>query len=115
MEEVVGVRFDDVLTELNEYEEGTGPYSATLTPNLRDTKMAPHQWWHRVADRALSKIAVRILALTCSASSSERNWSMYSFVHNRSRNRLAPEKAKSLEYIYTNSRVLRERAKPDPV
>ena len=58
VKDVLGVRFDDVLTELTEYDEGIGPYSSDLTPNLRETKMAPHQWWHRVADRALSKIIV---------------------------------------------------------
>ena len=77
--------------------------------------MAPHQWWHMVADRGLSKIAVRILALTCSANSCERNWSMYSFVHNKSQNQLAPEKAESLVYIYTNSHVLCERSVADPI
>jgi hypothetical protein len=38
--------------------------------------MEPHQWWPRVDGRALPKIAKRILSLTCSASSYERNWSM---------------------------------------
>jgi len=115
LEGVLGVKYDDIMVELQQYDEGRGPYSPDMTPNVRATNMLPHQWWHRVADTGLSKIAVRVLALTCSASSCERNWSIYSFVHNKSRNRLAPEKAKSLVYIYTNSRVLRKRAKPDPI
>lgn len=115
MADNVGVRFDDVMLELQEFDEGTGPYSPNETPSIRDSNMLPHQWWHRVGDRALSKIAVRVLSLTCSASACERNFSMYSFVHNKSRNRLAPEKAESLVYIYTNARALRERPLPDPL
>lgn len=112
---VLGVEFDDLLSELQEYEEGTGPYSADMTPSIREGNMLPHQWWNRVGDRALSKVAMRILSLTCSASSCERNWSAYSFVHNKSRNRLAPAKAETLVYIYSNSRVLRKRPGADAV
>ena len=39
---------------------------------------------------------------------------MYSFVHNKSRNRLTSECAKELVYIYTNSKTIRERAAADP-
>jgi hypothetical protein len=63
----------------------------------------------------LSKIASRILSLTCSASSCERNWSMYSFVHNKSRNRLGTKKAEALVYIYANSRLLRQKAVANPI
>jgi hypothetical protein len=40
---------------------------------------------------------------------------MYSFVHSKMRNRLEVEKAESLVYIYTNSRLLRQRPGADPV
>jgi hypothetical protein len=40
---------------------------------------------------------------------------MYSFVHSKTRNRLGVEKAEALVYIYTNSRLLRQRAGADPV
>jgi hypothetical protein len=65
--------------------------------------------------RALLKIAKRILSLTCSASSCERNWSMYSFVHSKSRNHLGVDKAEALVYIYTNSKLLCQRPSADPV
>jgi hypothetical protein len=54
-------------------------------------------------------IAKRILSLTYSASSCEQNWSMYSFVHSKTRNCLGVEKAEALVYIYTNSCLLRQR------
>jgi hypothetical protein len=64
---------------------------------------------------ALPKIAKCILLLTCSISSCERNWSMYSFVHSKSRNRLEVNKAEALVYIYTNSKLLRQRPGVDPM
>ncbi|KAG0614420.1 hypothetical protein M758_6G175300 [Ceratodon purpureus] len=80
-----------------------------------DTRMLPHQWWQRVGGDALPLIAKRILSLTCSASSCEQNWNMYSFVHNKIRNQLGIKKAEDLVYIYTNSKLLRERRGADPV
>ncbi len=112
---ILGVNFNDVMVELTDYEERQGPYSPLETPDIREVNLQPHQWWHRVGDKALSKIASRILSLTCSASSCERNWSNYSFVHNKSRNRLGTKKAEALVYIYANSRLLRQRAVANPI
>jgi hypothetical protein len=110
----LGVTFEDVMLELTEYEERRGPYSPEETVDIRASGLLPHQWWNRIGGQALPIIAKRILALTCSASACERNWSMYSFVHSKSRNRLGVEKAESLVYIYANSKLLRERARPNP-
>ncbi|KAG0574076.1 hypothetical protein KC19_VG232100 [Ceratodon purpureus] len=100
---------------LTQFEERTGPFSPLEAPNIQQTRMLPHQWWHRVGGDALPLIAKRILSLTCSASSCEQNWSMYFFVHSKVRNRLAVKKAEDLVYIYTNSKILRERRGADPV
>ena len=64
------------------------------------------------AAKALQTIARCILAQVCSASACERNWSMYSFVHNKVRNCLKYSHAEDLVYIYTNSRLLRHRRGP---
>jgi hypothetical protein len=103
------------MVELTEYEEQRGPYSPLETSDIREANLLPYQWWQRVGDRALSKVAARVLSLTCSASSCEQNWSAYSFVHNKSRNRLGVKKAEDLVYIYTNSRLLRQRHGADPI
>jgi hypothetical protein len=112
---ILGVGFNDAMAELTEYEERRGPYSPVEAPDIREAHMEPHQWWHRVGGNALPKIAKRILSLTYSTSSCERNWSMYSFVHNKSRNRLGVDKAEALVYIYTNSKLLRQRLGAYPV
>jgi hypothetical protein len=103
------------MAEFTEYEERQCPYSPVEAPDIREAHMEPHQWWHRVGGNALPKIAKRILSLTCSASSCERNWSMYSFVHSKSRNCLGIDKAEALVYIYTNSKLLRQKSGADPV
>jgi hypothetical protein len=112
---ILGVGFNDAMAELTKYEERRGPYSPMEAPNIREAHIEPHQWWHKVGGNALLKIAKRILSLTCSASSCERNWSMYSFFHSKSRNRLGVDKAEALVYIYTNSKLLRQRLGADPV
>jgi hypothetical protein len=104
-----------VMNELTQYEEQQGPYGPLEAPNIREGNLLPHQWWHRVGGNALSILAKRILSLTCSASSCERNWSMYSFVHSKTQNHLGVEKAEALVYIYTNSRLLRQRPGADPM
>jgi hypothetical protein len=96
-----------LMAELTEYEERRGPYSLVEAPDIREAQVELHQWWHRMGGNALPMIVKRILSLTCSASSCERNWSMYSFVHSKSRNRLGVDKAEALVYIYTNSKLLR--------
>jgi hypothetical protein len=112
---ILGVQFNDSMAELTEYEERQGPYSPVEAPDIREAHMEPHQWWHRVGGNDLPKIAKRIFSLTCFASSCERNWSMYSFVHSKSRNCLGVDKAEALVYIYTNSKLLWQKPRADPV
>ena len=111
----LGVGFNEVMAEMTEYEERFGLYSPEEVPDIRIANLQPHQWWSRVGGEALPKIAKRVLALMCSASSCERNWRMYSFVHNKSQNRLGTKKAEDLVYIYTNTRLLRGRLGADPL
>jgi hypothetical protein len=56
----------------------------------------------------LPRIARKILAQVVSSSSCEWNWTSYSFVHSKARNRLLPSRAEDLVYVYTNSRVLNQ-------
>jgi hypothetical protein len=111
---ILGVQFNDAMVELTEYERQC-PYIHVEAPDIQEAHMEPHQWWHRVGGNALPKIAKHILSLTCSASSCERNWSMYSFVHSKNRNCLGVDKAEALVYIYTNSKLLRQKLGADPV
>ena len=111
----LGFSFAELVAEVTQYDEDRGPYSPEVAINIREANLEPHQWWQRVGGGGLAIIAKRILSLVCSASSCERNWSMYSFVHNKVRNRLGVEKSEDLVYIYTNSRFLRERPRANPL
>ena len=47
------------------------------------------------------------------ASSAERNWSIFGFIHSKARNRLSAGKAEKLVYIYNNMHMLRKVRNPD--
>lgn len=49
---------------------------------------------------------MRVLAQPTSASSCERNWSTYDFVHSKRRNRLCHARADKLVYVFSNLRLL---------
>jgi hypothetical protein len=73
-------------------------------------KEVAHMWWFtsgRVG-RLPPYIVRRILAQVVSSSSCEQNWSSFSFVHSKARNRLHSSCAKDLVYVYTNSRVFNQ-------
>src|SRR5450759_4943167 len=81
----------------------------------KDHKCSAHDWWafEGACGKLIAPIARRILGQTVSSSSCERNWSSYSFVHNKSRNRLEAKRAEDLVYVYTNSRVMAEGKEKD--
>lgn len=112
----LGVDVQEAMAEWMQFTEKTGPFDPLVeAPDINaQPALLPHQWWNQVGGNALPKIAKRILSLTCSASSCERNWSMYSFVHNKVRNRLTTSKAEALVYIYTNSKLGRDKRGHNP-
>ena len=103
---LLGVEFNKVMAEMTEYEEWIGLYSPNKARDIWEANLQPHHWWSRIAGEALPKIAKQVLALICSSSSYECNWSMYSFDHNKIRNRFGTKKAEALVYIYTNTKLL---------
>ncbi|KAI5079929.1 hypothetical protein GOP47_0005408, partial [Adiantum capillus-veneris] len=55
----------------------------------------------------LSRIALRILSQDCSAGACERNWSAYSLIHTKIRNRLSTSQLEKLVYCRANMRLVR--------
>ncbi|OWZ03754.1 hypothetical protein PHMEG_00024459 [Phytophthora megakarya] len=51
----------------------------------------------------LYDFATRVLSLPTSSAASERSWSVHSFLHNKRRNRLKPERVEKLAFIYSNT------------
>ncbi|XP_057831543.1 uncharacterized protein LOC131042228 [Cryptomeria japonica] len=76
---------------------------------LRDKyKKDSHAWWYLNGHTSpnLQTLAIKVLSQVASSSSSERNWSTYSFIHSVKRNRLAASKAEELVYVHSNLRLL---------
>ncbi|KAI3690942.1 hypothetical protein L2E82_49155 [Cichorium intybus] len=72
--------------------------------------MGPAEWWATYGSSAphLQKFAIRVLSLTCSATSCERNWGVFQHLHTKKRNRLAQERLNDMVYVKFN-RALRRR------
>ena len=98
--------YPDVVQEFLAFRHKRAPFHDMLDP--KQQKCSPYAWWdfEGACGKLLAPIAKRILAQTVSTSSCERNWSSYSFVHDRKRNRLLPKRADDLVFVYTNSRLL---------
>ena len=72
--------------------------------------MSSLMWWQTFCyDNAiLRECALRVCSVVSVASSAERNWSLFGFIHSWARNRLYAGKAEKLVYIYNNMRMLRK-------
>ena len=95
-----------VIEEFYAFRESFPPFA-----DVRDSsksQLPPSAWWdiYGSVGKYISPIAKRILAQPLSSSSCERNWSSYSFVHDKKRNRLLPERANDLVFVYTNSKMI---------
>ena len=67
--------------------------------------MPAYQWWAAWGGKPpeLREIAMRVLAQPVGAGAGERNWSTYSFIVDKRRNRLSVDRARKLVYVqYTD-------------
>ncbi len=60
----------------------------------------------------LSSVAIKVLLISATSAASERNWSIYNFIHSKLRNRMTIDRAEKLVYIYWNIRILRKLEVP---
>ena len=77
--------------------------------------MSPLMWWQTFCyDNAiLRECALRVCSVVSDASSPERNWSIFGFIHSKARSRLYAGEAEKLVYIYNDMRMLRKVPNPD--
>jgi hypothetical protein len=99
-----------VKAEFNLYFHIMSPYYGEHVWSSMGVKEVPHLWWFTSGSvgKLLPRIARRILAHVVSSFSCEWNWSSYSFMHSKARNRLLPSCAEDLVYVYTNSRAFNQ-------
>jgi hypothetical protein len=102
--------FQAVKAEFNLYFHTMSSYCGEHVWSFMGVKEVPNLWWFTSGSvgKLLPRIVRRILAHVVSSSSCKWNWSSYSFVHSKARNRLLPSRAEDLVYVYTNSRVLNQ-------
>lgn len=69
--------------------------------------MIAAEWWyiHGTCAPNLRKIAMKLLSQTASASGCERNWSTFSLIHTKVRNRLSYPKLEKLVFAHYNMRL----------
>lgn len=88
------------------YRAGQGLFARPLAMAAAKT-MPAHRWWLSFGAHVpeLQKVAVRVLAQVSSASSCERNWSTFDFIHTKKRNRLKCKRVRDVVYVHSNLRL----------
>eukprot|EP00955_Chlamydomonas_euryale_P056729 356537-Chlamydomonas_euryale.AAC.1 len=101
--------------EFGDYSKMRGCIDPVVWDLAAEKDMVPWEWWeqHGAAWPTLRIVAMRVLAQPSSASSCERNWSTYEFIHNRRRNRLTMERADDLVFVFSNLRLVATAVDPD--
>jgi hypothetical protein len=57
----------------------------------------------------LTKVAVRVLSIPTSSAAAERNWSTFSYIHDKKRNKLSNDRVFKLVYIYFNNKLKNQK------
>eukprot|EP00253_Pinus_taeda_P027280 PITA_27280 len=94
---------DKINLQQDMYKESSRMFGFSSSQRLKDKKMPSH-WWIDCGTEApqLQEFAIRVLSQPCSASSCERNWSVFEHIHSKKRNRLEHERLEKLVFIYYN-------------
>lgn len=111
MDRVVPVESHNALLEkMGCYVDQRG-HKAFLSPTCwrRESLVKPLFWWENFgyALATLQPYALRVLAQDCSSGACERNWSAYSLIHTKIRNKLSTKQMERLIYCRTNLRMMR--------
>lgn len=93
--------------ELKKYRDGDGIFGRRVV-RTSSSKLSGAGFWSRYGTGCpfLQPMAIKVLSQVSCASSCERNWSLYDFIHNKRRNRLSSQVAESLVYVHSNLRLL---------
>jgi len=70
-------------------------------------EMPAYRWWMSFGAHVpeLQHVAIRVLAQVTSASSCERNWSTFDFIHTKKRNRMKCERVRDIVFVHANLRL----------
>ena len=96
-----------IWTQILQYKNQSGVFSNNLSWASIDA-VDSVTWWKsqfQYSASELTKIALCILRIPTSSAASERNWSAFSYIHDKKRNRLTSERVFKLVYIYSNYKL----------
>ena len=85
-----------------------GLFSNSLVQQMAKEQPA-WKWWMMNGGEhyaLLRNLAMRVLSQCSSNSGSERNWSIYKYIHSTIRNQLLADRADKLVYMYCNEKIL---------
>ncbi|XP_027171779.1 uncharacterized protein LOC113771396 [Coffea eugenioides] len=96
----------DSINEIKIFADKKGGFGSAIAARALP-KSLPAEWWLNYGEDApnLRNIAVKILSQTCTSSGCERNWSTWSLIHTKLRNRLAVKKLHKLVFVHYNMRL----------
>ncbi|KAL8160480.1 hypothetical protein V2J09_002017 [Rumex salicifolius] len=109
----------DITNQILLFKRASGMFGCNLAKEARDT-IAPGLWWEQFGDSApvLQRVAIRILSQICSASTFEKQWSMFQQLHTEKRNKIDKEALSDLLYVNYNLKLARSMRRPleaDPI
>ncbi|XP_042029544.1 uncharacterized protein LOC121776435 [Salvia splendens] len=102
-----------ISKQADDYEKSQGEaFSRPLAIKDRARKN-PVNWWGAYGGLVyeLMSLAKKIVSLCCSASGCERNWSTFSQIHTKRRNRLEHKRLNSLVFVSYNRKMANRFAK----
>ena len=96
-----------LIDELDVYKAESKSFAH---PIAKDPKRMQEgvKWWETfgACTPTLQALALKVLSQGTCASPCERNWSTFSLIHTKRRNRLLPSHTEKLVYIHTNLRLI---------
>ncbi|KAK9922662.1 hypothetical protein M0R45_031117 [Rubus argutus] len=109
LEACMGRMIDDQQEHINAelqldlYDHKLSKFGSVMALQTRKVR-SPVWWWEKYgySHVGVDEFAIRVLSLTCSASGCERNWSTFSSIHTKNRNRLEHERLSHLVYVKYN-------------
>jgi hypothetical protein len=99
------------MTQLADFLNRTGCFSNNVIGQKEAWAKGPLVWWESFGAPAteLFKAAEQVISFVPVASSAERNWSCFGFIHSRLRARMYNNKSEKLVFLYQNYQLLRQR------
>ncbi|XP_068669482.1 uncharacterized protein [Aristolochia californica] len=110
---------DKINKELSSYKNATGDFGRKIADRARYS-LPPADWWSTYGGSCpnLTRLAIRILSQTCTATGFHRDHIPFEQIHSQIKNRLEHQRLKDLVFVQYNLRLQERRCKkelPDPI